>query len=120
MEFEAGHPIYRQIADAVCENIIAGRWKEGERLPSVRSSAAEVQVNPNTMMRSYAYLQEQGVIENRRGLGYFVAPGAGEKIVALRRRRFLEEELPRLFRSMELLGVDIREVERAWRRRRVT
>jgi len=97
--------IYQQIADLVCERLLLRVWTEDSRIPSVRDLAVELQVNPNTVMRSYTWLQEQGIIVNQRGVGYFAAPGSREKALQLKRDEFLRDELPRLFRNLELLEI---------------
>ena len=97
--------IYQQIADLVCERLLLRVWTEDSRIPSVRDLAVELQVNPNTVMRSYTWLQEQGIIVNQRGVGYFAAPGAREKARQIKRDEFLRDELPRLFRNLELLEI---------------
>jgi DNA-binding transcriptional regulator YhcF (GntR family) len=110
MEFEGKQPIYLQISDLVCENIITREWEEGGRIPSVRELAVETEVNPNTIMRTYAHLQDRQIIENRRGIGYFVAAAAAERTRAMKREEFIDRDLPRLFRTMELLGIDVEEL----------
>lgn len=96
-----------QIADYMLDNILSGSWKNGDRVQSVREMAATVEVNPNTVVRSYNYLQDMGIIFNKRGIGYFVADDALTRTQKIRREAFLREELPHLFRAMELLGVNI-------------
>lgn len=87
-----------------------GRPAEGCRVPSVRELAAELQVNPNTMMRAFEELARGGIITNRRGLGYFVAEGAREHITQSRRRDFFTRELPRLFKTMDRLDINIDDI----------
>jgi GntR family transcriptional regulator len=110
MEFRHNEAIYLQIADLVCENVLSGAWKPGDRIPSVRELAGEIEVNPNTVVRTYAYLQDQGIIQNQRGLGYFVAEHAPEVTRELMRRTFVTRDLPRVFRTMELLGMSVEEL----------
>jgi GntR family transcriptional regulator len=116
MDFASGEAIYLQIADLVCENIILGKWAQGERIPSVRDMAVDLEVNPNTVMRAYSHLQGRDIIENRRGIGYFVSGGALDRARRKKRREFLDRDLPALFRNMEVLGVDIDELEEEYRR----
>jgi DNA-binding transcriptional regulator YhcF (GntR family) len=87
--------------------ILSGEWMECERIVSVRELAAEVGVNPNTVMRSYEKLDADGIIFNRRGIGYFVADGAKEHIKQLERQKFIDEELPKLRERLALLGLMI-------------
>lgn len=99
-------PIYLQIADRICDQILAGEYHEGDRLPSVREYAAQVQVNPNTMMRTYEILANDEIIFNKRGIGYFIADGAVAHVHTMRDHRFMSDELPDLFRRMHLLGIE--------------
>jgi len=106
MEFkEKDRAIYLQIAERICDGILSGAFKSGQRIPSVRAYAAEIEVNANTAMRSYDYLSGIGVIFNRRGIGYFVSEDAPEKIRTLRSRRFLDDELNEVFRQLRLLDI---------------
>ena len=104
MEFTQSKPIYRQIAEEMGARILAGEWQEGQRIPSVRELAAAAGVNPNTVTKSYQALLDRAIIENQRGLGYFVATAAKERIVAHLKEEFVRDELPRLFRTMRVLG----------------
>jgi DNA-binding transcriptional regulator YhcF (GntR family) len=103
MEFRRNQAIYLQIADHISERILSGTWQQAERIPSIRELSEEIQVNPNTVMRSYGYLQDLGIIYNQRGIGYFVAEDAYEKTLELKRGNFIRRELPRIFRTMDLL-----------------
>ena len=107
MQFSEDKPIWRQIYELIAMRILSGEWLEGERIVSVRELAAEVGVNPNTVMRSYEKLDGDGIIFNRRGIGYFVAEGAKEHIKQLERQKFIDEELPKLRERLELLGLHI-------------
>lgn len=118
MIFKAEKAIFLQIADRLCDEILAGNYAADDRVPSVREYAVLLEVNTNTMVRAYEQLARDEVIYNKRGQGYFVAPDAPE---AIRRRRldtFRKETLPSLFREMQLLGLDINEVTRAWEQRK--
>lgn len=110
MNFNDNKAIYIQIADRICEEILTGAYKEEERIPSVREYAVKVEVNVNTVMRSYDQLQSDGIIYNRRGLGYFVAPGASERIVSLKKEKFIKEELPYFFRQASMIGMEPEEL----------
>ena len=110
MEFKKQKSIYQQIADRLMEQILAGTPVADERMPSVRDVAISLGVNPNTVMRSFDYLQSEGIIYNRRGVGYFASADAKEKILALQRREFLEEELPLIRQKMRMLGISIEEL----------
>lgn len=89
-----------------CENILSGALKADDRIPSVREYGAQIGVNPNTVMRVYEKLTADGIIYNKRGIGYFVSPNAREKILEVQRADFLEKEVPAIKRKMELLGLD--------------
>lgn len=110
MEFKEAQSIYLQISDYVCEQILVERWKEGDRIPSVRELGVVLEVNPNTVMRSYDFLQSIEIIFNKRGVGYFVADNAKTKIIDYRRKQFLEQELPAVFKTIHLLGMTIEEI----------
>ena len=107
MQFSDDKPIWRQIYELIAMRILSDEWPEGSRIVSVRELAQEVGVNPNTVMRSYERLDGDGVIFNRRGIGFFVAEGAKEHIREIERRKFLDEELPKLSERLNLLGLTI-------------
>jgi DNA-binding transcriptional regulator YhcF (GntR family) len=107
MEFRQDQAIYIQIADMISENILSGAWKPGDRIPSIREMAESIEVNPNTVMRTYGYLQEQGIIQNQRGIGYFASEDAYRTTLELFKRTFVSRELPRVFRTMDLLGMGV-------------
>lgn len=111
MEFSQPKGIYQQIADQMRDRILAGEWQEGERIPSIRELAAAVGVNPNTVTKSYQALLDREIIENQRGLGYFVAADARKRIVEQIREEFVRDELPRIFRTMRLLGMQPKDLE---------
>lgn len=111
MEFNNTQAIYLQIADYVCDQVQLQHWPPEGKVPSVRELAVNLEVNPNTIMRSYEYLQQQGIIYTRRGLGYYVSEDALRKVIALRKEQFLQEELPQFFRKMFLLGVELDELK---------
>ena len=111
MDFRDKQAIYLQIAEYVSEQVLLGRWGVGDKISSVRELAAELEVNPNTVMRTYEFLNQQGVIANKRGIGYFPADDAMDKIRAFRREQFLANDLPQFFKNLTLLGIDLREIE---------
>lgn len=110
MEFKDKQAIYLQIADYICEQILLGKWPPGERIPSVRDLAAMMEVNPNTVMRTYEFLQNKEIIYNKRGIGYSADDQANEKILAYRKERFLSNELPEVFKNLYLLDIGIDEL----------
>ena len=111
MDFLDKKAIYLQIADYVCEKILLEQWPSGERIPSVRDLGVELEVNPNTVMRTYDFLQQKDIIYNKRGIGYFAADEASERIKSYRREQFLETELPQFFRNVYLLNISLDEIE---------
>lgn len=111
MEFKQTIPIYLQIADYVCEQLLSNKWQAGERILSVRELGARLEVNPNTVMRAYECLQNRDIILNKRGIGYFSAEDANEKIIAFRKERFFNQDLPLIFKTMQLLNIQIVELE---------
>lgn len=113
MTFKEQNPIYMQIAERICDEILEGQYPEGERLPSVREYAIQVEVNVNTLVRSYDWLSQNDIIFNRRGLGYFVSVGAAEHIRQARRKDFFQHTLPDVLQTMQQLGISMQEVERA-------
>ena len=106
--------IYMQMADRLCDEILAGTYQSDDRIPSVREYAVMLEVNTNTAVKTYEHLAREGVIYNRRGMGYYVSPDARQQILERRRAEFREQTLPELFRQMRLLDIDIAEIDRAW------
>ena len=107
MQFNEEKPIWRQIYELIAMRILSGEWPEQERIVSVREMAQMVGVNPNTVMRSYERLEGDGIIYNRRGIGFFVAEGAKDHIKQLERKNFMDEELPKLRERLVFLGLSI-------------
>lgn len=105
MEFNEHKPIYLQISENICDLILTGEWSEEERIPSVREYGGVLGVNPNTIMRTYDHLQEAEIIYNKRGVGYFISSGAKLKIISIQREQFIDEEVPKIKRRLDLLGL---------------
>ncbi len=114
MEFRKNKTIYIQIGDMICEKIMTLEWKEEEKISSVRELGAHIEVNPNTVMRSYSHLQDLGIIYNKRGIGFFVSKGAPSKIKEMQKQDFIENELPLFFKKMELLQIDLSDLEKLY------
>lgn len=110
MEFNSNRSIYLQICDAICEQILGGELKPDQRIPSVREYGAEIGVNPNTVMRSYEKLTGDGIIYNKRGIGYFISPEALTTVLESQRKDFLENELPLILKRMKLLGLEAKDI----------
>ena len=109
-EWTDDQPIYRQLRDKVVNSILDGSLKEGEPLPSVRSVAVELQINPITASKAYQELVMESLVEKRRGLGMFVVEGARKKLLEDEKRHFLEEEWPRIVQRIESLGLTAEEL----------
>jgi GntR family transcriptional regulator len=111
MEFHKKETIFMQIVEMICEKILTKTWLEGDKIPSVRELAVSIEVNPNTVMRSYAYLQEKGIIQNRRGIGYFVGEHAYDDTQDLMKSNFVKNDLPLFFKTISLLNIDFEELK---------
>ena len=98
-------PIYRQLRDRVVAMILEGVLKEGDPLPSVRNVAAEFRLNPLTVLKGYQQLVDEALVEKRRGLGMFVSAGARNALMKDERQRFLEEEWPKVYATIQRLGL---------------
>ncbi|KQM75128.1 GntR family transcriptional regulator [Pedobacter sp. Leaf216] len=111
MEFNNNKAIYLQIAEYVCEQILLGKWKADEKIPSVREMAIEMEVNPNTVMRTYELLQSKNILNNKRGIGFFLADNTIDQVKQYRKTTFIDDELPNLFRNIYLLEIDFDELK---------
>jgi len=105
-------PIYRQLRDRVVAMILEDALKEGDPLPSVRSVAAEYQINPLTVLKGYQSLVDEGLVEKRRGLGMFVKEGARKSLMKNEREQFLRNEWPQILQRIQRLGLDLMELAR--------
>ena len=112
MQFSETQAIYLQIADYVCERILLKEWPAEDRIPSVRELAVQLEVNPNTVMRTYEFLQQKEIIYNQRGIGFFVGQEALKQATQYRLEVFMEKDLPHIFRSMFLLGMNTDDLAR--------
>jgi GntR family transcriptional regulator len=110
MEFRNTKSIFLQIADNISEKVMEGKYPPGEKIPSVRDLAEEMGVNPNTVMRTYSYLQTNGVIENKRGVGYYVSNEAVDIIRKLKRKEFFETDLPLIAHQTRILNISFEEL----------
>ena len=111
MNFKPNYSIYLQVADFVCEKVLTGAWRDGDKLPAVKDLAVLTSVNPNTVIKALTWLQDNEILSTQRGVGYFLTDGAAAKTLALKRREFIDEDLPDVFASMQLLGVELAELE---------
>jgi len=105
-------PIYRQLRDRVVAMILEDALKEGDPLPSVRSVAAEYQINPLTVLKGYQSLVDEGLVEKRRGLGMFVKEGARKSLMKNEREQFLKSEWPQILQRIQRLGLDLMDLAR--------
>lgn len=110
MIMQSQTPIFQQLAFKICDEILDNKFQTDSRIPSVRELAADCEVNPNTVLKSYEWLTNKGIIYNKRGLGYFVSVKAVGLILELRRQQFTGQYLPVVFRAMNQLSISMEEV----------
>ena len=111
MEFKEHPAIYIQIAEYVCEQILLKKWKLGDKIISIRELAVQIEVNPNTVQRAYDLLQQQNIITNKRGIGYFTKMMPWNAYLVFRKEQFIENELPVFMRNIFLLKMDFKEIK---------
>lgn len=104
MEFDVNRPIYLQIYDTICDQVLSGALVPDGRIPSVREYGAQLGVNPNTIMRTYKKLTTDGIIYNKRGLGFFISQDVREKVLEYKKTEFVNETVPKIRRQLQLLG----------------
>lgn len=114
-DFKQDRAIYLQMAERICDEILAGKYNADDRIPSVRELAVLLEVNTNTVVKTYDLLLQWGIIYTRRGLGYFVTENALQKIRQTKGEKFMNENLPELFQQMELLDIPIETVVNKWK-----
>jgi GntR family transcriptional regulator len=107
MEFKENQAIYLQIADHFFDNILQKKWESGDKIPSIREMAVKFEVNPNTTMRTFNFLQDKGIIFNKRGIGYYLSDDGYQKAIDLRKEKFLKEDLPVFIKNMQMLGLTL-------------
>lgn len=112
MEFQNGKSIFLQIADTITDKVVSGEFPAGQKIPSVRELASEMGVNPNTIMRTYSELQAMSIIENQRGIGYFVNPDAQKIILQGKKEEFFSKVLPGFLKQAALLGITADELKK--------
>lgn len=115
MDFTQDKPIYRQIIDFSFGRILTGDWEAGKRVPSVRELSVQLSVNSHTVLKAYEYLQAQGIIVVRRGMGFYLTDDALQHVNDARRSEFFNTSLLDLFKEMRLLDISIEEVEQRYR-----
>jgi GntR family transcriptional regulator len=99
-------PVYVRLREVIADAILAGRFSDGDPLPSVRALATEEGANPLTVAKAYQGFQDEGLIVVKRGVGMFVAPGARARLRDSERGMFLREEWPAIRERMKRLGID--------------
>ena len=114
MDFNDNKPIYLQLVDQIMDEVERPGFEHQARLPSVREYALSTGVNPNTVMRAYTLLQQNGIIHNKRGVGYFYEPNAKENVLRIRREQFFSKELPYIIDRMIVLGISPKEIEKCY------
>ena len=114
MIYQNEKAIYVKIADRLCDDILSGKYREEERVPSIRELAAEYEVNTNPVLRTFDILQRDEIIYQKRGIGVFVSHGAQRRIRHARKKEFVNHELPEFFRRLRLMGMTIEDVVKAW------
>jgi DNA-binding transcriptional regulator YhcF (GntR family) len=118
MDFQNTKAIYLQIADYICEQVLLKTWQANDKIPSVRELAIQLQVNPNTVVRTYAYLEEKHIIKIQRGIGYFICDSAYQNVVVLKKQEFLSLHLPEVFKAMDLLNIDMEQFNQLFNKRK--
>ena len=111
MDFKPNYPIYLQVADFICEKVLTGEWKDGDKLPAVKDLAVLTSVNPNTVIKALTHLVDNAILTTQRGIGYFLTDDAKARTLLLKRGQFIEQELPQVFASMKLLGLRMQELQ---------
>jgi len=114
MKFNNNKAIYQQIVDYICAGIINKKWLQEERIPSTRDLAVTLEVNPNTVIKSYGYLVDLNIIYNQRGIGYKVANNAIEKVISYKKDIFIKQDLTELFKNMDLLSISINDLQKLY------
>lgn len=107
MEFSDHKTIFLQIRDQLVDQILTGRLAPGDKIPSVRELAVDLEVNRNTVMRSYALMEQEGIVDNRRGIGFFVSEQARQRLATDEKAQFIRDELPKLIHQAKVLKMTL-------------
>lgn len=118
MNFKPNYPIYLQVADFICEKVLKNEWRDGDKLPALKDLAVTTSVNPNTVIKGLGYLVDNNILSTQRGVGYFLTENARNITLDLKRRQFIEEVLPGVFDSMDLLGIGLYDLAQIYEERR--
>ncbi|GAA3648926.1 GntR family transcriptional regulator [Flavivirga jejuensis] len=111
MEFKSNKGIYLQIAENICNQILEGKLEETKRVPSIRELAVEMEVNRNTVMRTFSFLQDEEIFVNKRGVGFFVADNASKLILKKEKQNFFKNEFPYLIKKIKLLKLNSEDLQ---------
>lgn len=111
MDFSEHKNIFLQIRDWMVDQILTDKLQAGDKIPSVRELASDIEVNRNTVMRSYALMEEEGILENKRGIGFFVSPGAKSTLLSIQRKEFFTETLPPIIHQIQVLQLNSEDLE---------
>jgi len=118
MNFKPNYPIYLQVADFISEKVLREEWRNGDKLPALKDLAVTTSVNPNTVIKGLGYLVDNNILTTQRGVGYFLTENARAITLDLKRRQFIDEVLPEVFASMDLLGLGLYDLTRIYEERR--
>ena len=117
MNFKPNYPIYLQVADFICEKVLKNEWRNGDKLPALKDLAVTTSVNPNTVIKALGYLVDNNILSTQRGVGYFMTDNARAITLDLKRKQFVEEVLPDVFSSMDLLGLGLYDLTKIYEER---
>ncbi len=109
MKFDNTKPIYLQIIDLIFEKILQKKWESDARIPAIRDFSLELEVNPNTVAKAYIECLNLGIIYNKRGVGYFLYKDAYTKTLEIKKKIFLEDEIPQIIKKLNMLNISIDE-----------
>jgi len=118
MDFKPNYPIYLQVADFICEKVLKGELRNGDRLPALKDLAVTASVNPNTVIKALSFLVDHNILNTQRGVGYFMTDNARSITLDLKRKQFIDEVLPDVFSSMDLLGLGLHDLTQIYEERR--
>ncbi|TFV94277.1 GntR family transcriptional regulator [Algoriphagus kandeliae] len=111
MEFSDHKTIFLQIRDWLVDQILTGKLIPGDKIPSVRELAADIEVNRNTVMRTYALMEQEGIIDNRRGIGFFISDVARQRLAKDEKAQFIQDELPKLVHQAKVLKLTLADLQ---------
>jgi GntR family transcriptional regulator len=107
---DESRPVYLRLRDLIAAAILDGKYDDGDMLPSVRAFAAQQGANPLTVAKAYQSFQDDGLVQVKRGVGMFVAPGASRRLRAMERERFFGAVWPPVIEQMHRIGITLDEL----------